>query len=105
LAIAAATGSRSGQPIQLADQQVTMRLNLADYDLARVGDRQRLQRRIDWAAGKVCRAAIPGAIQNELAACTKDVLADTRRQLEIIIAQRRAGSPMVAAISIAATVR
>lgn len=102
ISIATAAGLSGDPPVIFVNEQATLRVKLADYDLSSAAERRRLHRKIVWAAGKVCDATIPGAIQNEAFACAKDTIADAQHQLDIIIAEHRVGTPLTAAIAVSA---
>jgi UrcA family protein len=102
MAMAAAAGHPAHEPITVDGELVTVRLELAQYDLGKAEDQHRLQRKILWAADKVCRAAVPGAIQSVIFECTMDSVANAHRQLGRIMANRQAGAPLIASIAVAA---
>jgi UrcA family protein len=102
MAMAAAAGHPGHEPITVDGELVTVRLELAQYDLGRAEDQHRLQRKIVWAADKVCRLAVPGAIQSVIYECSRDSVADAHRQLGRIMADRQAGAPLIASIAVTA---
>lgn len=97
-----AIGSASNDPVMLVEDQAIVRIRIADYDLTNAAGQKRLGRKIAWAAGKVCTFSIPGAFQLELFACEKETIADARHQLDSVMAQRKSGTPLVAAIAVTA---
>lgn len=105
ISIAAAAGLGSSESVSFVDEQATMRLELAKFDLNSAAEARRLHHKIVWAAGKVCNASIPGALQLELFACEKDTIADAQRQLDRIIAQRKSGNTLVASLAVTAAVK
>lgn len=105
ISLAAVAGIGAGEPVVITDKQVVMHLGLAGYDLNKPNEKQRLRRKIVWAAGKVCNASIPGAIQVELYACMRSTIDDAHRQLDFIAATHLAGAPTVPAIAVAAVLK
>ena len=100
--ISLALGLGAGEPVIFTDEQPTMRVQLAGYDLSKPDDQRRLHGKLLGAADKVCKAAIPDAIQSELFACTRNTLARADHQLQTIVAARSSGQPLVAAIEVTA---
>jgi UrcA family protein len=100
--ISLAVGLSAGEPVIFTDEQPTLRVQLAGYDLSKPDDQRRLHEKLLGAADKVCKAAIPDAIQNELFACTRNTLARADHQLQAIVAAGSSGQPLVAAIEVTA---
>ena len=98
VSVALAAGASS--PVVIVNDQATIRVNVADYDLSNAGEERRLRRKIAWAAGKVCDAAIPGALQLELFACAKDSIAAAHQQLNYALAQHRTGARLVTVVAV-----
>ena len=98
-ALAAAAAAETDRPI-IVDGVPTIRIGLADYDLSQRADVRRVERRINWAANKVCKRQFNGSINIEIVVCARLAIADARGQLEQQLARRRSGEQQVASISI-----
>lgn len=105
ISVAATAGLGTSDPVSFGDEQASMQLDLAEFDLNNAAATRLLHRKITWAAGKVCNASIPDALQLELFACEKGTIADAQRQLDRIMAQRKSGTPLAASIAITAAVK
>ena len=100
--ISIAVGISASKPVIFIDEQPTLRVQLAGYDLSKPDDKRRLHTTLLGASGRVCKAAIPGAIQNELFACTRYTMARAEQQLQAIVAARSSRQPLVATIEVTA---
>jgi UrcA family protein len=94
------TAISAGEPVTIVGDRAIVHVRLADYDVEKARGLKKLRRRMVRAAAKVCDAAIPGAMQAELSACTRDTLAAGQRQLDAILAHDWPGSPRLAAITL-----
>ncbi|GAA3889941.1 hypothetical protein GCM10022276_06210 [Sphingomonas limnosediminicola] len=100
--ISVALGLSAGEPVIVYDEQPALRVQLVGYDLSKPDDQRRLHAKLLSAADRVCRAAIPDAIQIELFACERDTLARADREIQAIVAARSLGKRLVTAIAITA---
>lgn len=90
LACSAATPALAG-----TTEQMSVRVNLGDINLASTSGQKLLDRRIDYAARTVCRADVPSTgsriLTQEKRDCLVKARADARQQVAAINGDRQRG--------------
>ena len=102
LVLASASGAPAEGPITIVNEQPTIQIPLAGYDLSRPDEVRRVERAIGHAADKVCASSYRDAIYLEIVACVKSAAVDARAQLGAILARRSTSASMTAAIAVSA---
>jgi UrcA family protein len=100
LSLAAATGATDSNPIIVVDDRPSIRIGLDGYDLRREQDLRRLDRKIRWAAGRVCVRGYGVALYLERVTCVKGAIDGANQQLSQIIATSRPAVPLAATIGV-----
>lgn len=97
----------NGEIVVVLDEVPTVQVSIAGLDLTKDADRLGVERRIRWAARRVCGVIyLPATTFDERNACKRASLADATAQLARAM-ERRASrdGPLVASIAVAAPAR
>jgi len=94
--------SGPSEPVIVVDERPTIQIILADYDLGRPEDVRRLERKIRWAADRVCIGGSGLAMYLESRPCLEGAVADANSQLTIMLAQHRSGTLVAGSIAVTA---